>query len=301
MGSADIPFHKEMQFEYGSAEQIAPLVRRIVAENPSPFTHYGTNTYIIGSGEVVVIDPGPMLEQHVDNIKNAIEGETVTHILVTHTHLDHSPASDWLKQLVDAPIYGANLNPLDVGQAVEAHQEDFVADEEITDGDTICGPGWTLEAVYTPGHMSNHHCFALKEHKLLFSGDHVMGWNTTIVSPPDGNMREYMDSLRICIERSESLYLPGHGPEIVDSKPFVRAYLNHRVIRESQIAKLLSEGVDTIPDLVRRMYTHLPERMHAAAARSVLAHMQHMVDTDRAICDGPIASDSIFAPRTEKI
>ena len=296
MSSADIPFRKEMPFEYGVAQEVASGVRRIVAENPSAFTHVGTNTYIVGEGEVAVIDPGPMIEQHVDSIKVALKGQTVTHIVVTHTHMDHSPASDWLKELVDAPIVGAYPDPLESGQTVEAHQEDFAPDEEISDGDTISGPGWTLEAVHTPGHMSNHHCFTLKEQNLLFSGDHVMGWNTTIVSPPDGNMRDYMDSLRVCLDRDEDLYLPGHGPEITNTKPFVRAYLNHRQMREGQIAKFLNEGADTIPELVRRMYTHLPEKMHGAAARSVQAHMEHMVETDRAVCDEPVRADSVFAP-----
>ena len=297
MSSADIPFRKEMPFEYGASQEVAAGVRRVVAKNPSAFTHVGTNTYIVGRGEVAVIDPGPLLEEHVDNIKDAVRGETVTHIVVTHTHMDHSPASDWLKKLVDAPVVGAYPDPLESGQTVEAHQEDFAPDEEIVDGDTISGPDWTLEAVHTPGHMSNHHCFSLKGQNILFSGDHVMGWNTTIVSPPDGNMREYINSLRVCLDRNDNFYLPGHGPEIKNTKPFVRAYLNHRLMRESQIAKLLSEGVDTIPKLVRRMYTHLPEKMHSAAARSVLAHMEHMVETDRATCDGQVAADSIFATR----
>ena len=296
MGSAEIPFLKEMPFEYGVAQEIAPGVRRIVAENPSAFTHLGTNTYVVGKGEVAVIDPGPMIEEHVDKIRNALAGEAVTHIVVTHTHMDHSPASDWLKELTGAPIVGAYPRPLDGGQTVEAHQEDFAPDEEIDDGDAIEGPGWTLEAVHTPGHMSNHHCYTFKEQNLLFSGDHVMGWNTTIVSPPDGNMREYLDSLRVCLERGEDLYLPGHGPEITDTKPFVRAYLNHRLMREGEIAKCLAEGLATIPEMVRRMYTHLPEKMHGAASRSVLAHMEHMVETGRAACNGSVSVNSSFSP-----
>jgi glyoxylase-like metal-dependent hydrolase (beta-lactamase superfamily II) len=294
MSSAEIPFLKEMPFEYGVAQEVAPGVRRIVAENPSAFTHVGTNTYVVGKGEVAVIDPGPMIEEHIDNIKNALAGEEVTHIAVTHTHMDHSPASDWLKELTDALIVGAYPRPLDGGQTVEAHQENFAPDKEIDDGDRIEGPGWTLEAVHTPGHMSNHHCFTLKDQNLLFSGDHVMGWNTTIVSPPDGNMREYLDSLRVCLERDEDLYLPGHGPEITNTKPFVRAYLNHRVMREGEIAKCLSEGLTTIPEMVQRIYTHLPEKMHGAASRSLLAHMEHMVETGRAECDGSVSTKSSF-------
>ena len=296
MTSAKIPFEKEMQFEYGIAQRVAPNVRRIVAENPSSFTHFGTNTYIVGEGAVAVIDPGPMIEEHVDKIEGALNGETVTNIIVTHTHMDHSPAATWLKELVGAPIIGAHPKTLAAGETVEAHQEDFAPDEEISNADELVGPGWTLEAVHTPGHMSNHHCFALKEQNLLFSGDHVMGWNTTIVSPPDGNMGEYMNSLRVCIDRDEDFYLPGHGPVITNAGPFVRAYLNHRSMREGQIARHLKNGADTIPELVRRMYTHLPEEMHSAAARSVQAHMEHMVATKRAECDGPVRANAIFSP-----
>ena len=296
MSSAEIPFRKEMRFEYGVAAEVAPGVRRIVAENPSSFTHVGTNTYVVGTGEVAVIDPGPMIEEHVENIKAALEGETVTHIVVTHTHMDHSPASDWLKELTGAPIVGALPRPQGDGKAVEASQENFAPDTEITDGAEISGPGWTLDAVFTPGHMSNHHCFRLREGNILFSGDHVMGWNTTIVSPPDGNMREYLDSLRVCIARDEVMYLPGHGPEIKKPAPFVRAYLNHRMMREGEIAKCLESGTTTIAEMVRRMYTHLPEKMYGPASRSVLAHMEHMVETNSAECDGPVTLESVFAP-----
>tara|TARA_B110000263_G_scaffold206905_1_gene188055 strand:+ start:73 stop:975 length:903 start_codon:yes stop_codon:yes gene_type:complete len=296
MSSAEIPFRKDMAFEYGVAQEVVPGVRRIIAENPSAFTHVGTNTYIVGTGEVAVIDPGPMIEQHVENIKTALAGETITHIVVTHTHMDHSPASDWLKELTGAPIVGALPRPLSGGVPVESSQENFSPDIKISDGGKIAGPGWTLEAVYTPGHMSNHHCFTLREGNVFFSGDHVMGWNTTIVSPPDGNMREYLDSLRICIDREEAVYLPGHGPEIFKPKPFVRAYLTHRLMREGEIAKCLESGATTIAEMVRRMYTHLPEKMYGAASRSVLAHMEHMVETKRVECDGPVVIDSVFAP-----
>ena len=296
MSAGDIPFKKEMAFEYGVADEVAPGVRRVIAENPSSFTHVGTNTYIVGRGEVAVIDPGPMIEEHVDNLKAALAGETVTHIIVTHTHMDHSPASGWLQQVTGAPIVGARPRPMESGKTVESAQEDFAPDVELEDGGEISGPGWTLEPVYTPGHMSNHHCFALKEENVFFSGDHVMGWNTTIVSPPDGNMREYLDSLRVCLGRDEAVYLPGHGPEIKKPRPFVRAYLNHRLMREGEISRCLNDGLKTVPDMVRRMYVHLPESMHGAASRSVLAHMEHMVETGRAVCDGPVTVDAEFAP-----
>lgn len=296
MSSGQIPFKKEMAFEYGQPAEIVPGVRRVIAENPSSFTHVGTNSYIVGTGEVAVIDPGPLIEAHVDNLKAALAGETVTHIVVTHTHMDHSPAADWLKEITGAPIVGAYPRPLDGGKSVEASQENFTPDILLNDGDEISGPGWTLEAVYTPGHMSNHHCLNFREQNALFSGDHVMGWNTTIVSPPDGNMGEYLASLRRCLSRDEEVYLPGHGPEIKKPRPFVRAYLGHRLMRESEIGKCLDAGIETVPDMVKRMYRHLPEAMHRAAARSVLAHVEHMVETGRAICDGPVTVDAVFAP-----
>lgn len=295
MSTGDIPFRKNMDFEYGEAREVVPGVRRVVAENPSSFTHVGTNTYIVGKGEVAVLDPGPLIEEHVDNLTKVLAGETVTHIVVTHTHMDHSPAADWLKQATGAPIVGAHPRPLEGGKTVEAAQEDFAPDILLSDADEIVGPGWTLEAVHTPGHMSNHHCFTLREENVMFSGDHVMGWNTTIVSPPDGNMREYLASLRVCLTRDERLYLPGHGPEIAKPRPFVRAYLNHRLMREGEIARCLREGLETIPDMVKRMYVHLPETMHRAAARSVLAHMEHMVETGRVTCDGPATADAKYA------
>ena len=177
MSSGEIPFKKEMAFDYGVAQEVAPGVRRIIAENPSAFTHVGTNTYVVGKGEVAVIDPGPMIDQHVENIKAALEGETVTHIVVTHTHMDHSPASDWLKELTGAPIVGALPRPQGDGKAVEASQEDFDPDIEISDGDTISGPGWNLDAVFTPGHMSNHHCLRCAKATFCFPG--ITSWDGT--------------------------------------------------------------------------------------------------------------------------
>jgi len=219
----------------------------------------------------------------------------VTHILVTHTHMDHSPAAALLKEAVGGRVVGAHPRPLAEGTPpVESIQPDFAPDIEIADGATISGPGWTLEAVHTPGHMSNHHCYALAEEKALFSGDHVMGWNTSIVSPPDGNMREYLDSLARCVARPDALYWPGHGPEIVAPQSYVRALAGHRRMRETEIAACLKDGVDTIPEMVRRMYRHLPEPMHRAAARAVLAHLEHMVATGRAATDGAVAADARY-------
>ena len=281
-----IPFRKEMAFAYGRADEVAPGVRRVVAENPSAFTYKGTNSYIVGRGEVAVVDPGPALGRHVENLLAALAGETVIHVVVTHTHVDHSPAAAWLKAETGAPVWGARARPLPGGATVEAAQQDFAPDVALGGGRVVEGPGWTLDPVPTPGHMSNHHCFALRGTGVLFSGDHVMGWNTTIVSPPDGDMREYLDSLRACLARDDSLYLPGHGPAIPSPRPFVRAYLAHRLMRERQIRDCVGRGVATVAGMVAEMYRHLPESMRGAAARSVTAHLEHME------ADGRIARDA---------
>lgn len=297
MTQAEIPFRKDMDFEYGVPTEATPLVRRVIANNPSAFTFHGTNSYIVGRGAVAVIDPGPADERHVESLAAAIAGEEVTHIIVTHTHLDHSPAASMLKQAVGGEIVGALHRPLPEGAStVESIELDFAPDVVLADGDSFSGDGWTLSAVYTPGHMSNHHCLALEQENVLFSGDHVMGWNTTIVSPPDGNMAEYLASLRRCIDRDDALYLPGHGPEIRNPNPFVRAYLTHRMMREGEIMRCLNDGATTIAQMVKRMYAHLPEKMHGAAARSVFAHMEHMVETGRVTCDGAPRPDSEYEP-----
>lgn len=295
MTAAAIPFKREMSFEYGEAMQVSPLVRRIVARNPGNFTLHGTNSYIIGRGTVAVIDPGPAIDEHVDALVAAVRGETVSHILVTHTHMDHSPAAAALQQAVGGEILGAIPREIPDGTTPsESIQYDFAPDRVIADDDAIEGDGWTLGCVHTPGHMSNHFCFALAEERALFSGDHVMGWNTSIVSPPDGNMAEYMASLKRCIDRDDAVYWPGHGPDIANPRPFVRGYLGHRRLRESEIARCLTDGIATIPEMVAVMYRHLPETMHRAASRAVFAHLEHMVATGRAACDGPAAPDSIY-------
>jgi glyoxylase-like metal-dependent hydrolase (beta-lactamase superfamily II) len=286
-----------MEFEYGAPAQLTPLIRRVVANNPSAFTLHGTNTYIVGQGEVAVIDPGPEDEGHTRKILAALKGEKISHILITHTHTDHSPGANSLAHATGAPVIGAKARPMaDGAKTVEAGEKDFSPDIELADGDSFAGDGWTLSAIHTPGHMSNHHCFALAEENALFSGDHVMGWNTTIVSPPDGNMREYFDSLDICLKRADSVYHPGHGPLIESPGSFVQAYLDHRRMREDEITQCLEDGVGTIPEMVRRMYTHLPETMHGAAGRSVFAHMEHMVESGRAACDGVPEVGSLYRP-----
>ncbi|MBX3446441.1 MAG: MBL fold metallo-hydrolase [Parvibaculaceae bacterium] len=280
--AVQIPYVREIEFEYGDCDEVSPLIRRVVAKNPSAFTYKGTGTYIIGHGDVAVIDPGPMLGEHVEALLRALEGETVSHILITHTHSDHSPAAKPLKALTGAETYafgphGSGQHGLDDVQVEEDGDMEFKPDVEVRHGDIIEGDGWTVECVYTPGHTSNHMCFALKEEKALFTGDHVMGWSTSIVSPPDGNMEQYMASLRLLLERDDEIYWPTHGPAITDPKPFVRSFIAHREDRERQIMEQLAAGRTRIQDMVPVMYAAVDKKLYPAAARSVLAHMEHLV------------------------
>ena len=287
MPKTKIPFRKRMEFEYGEIQQVTPLVRRLVARNPSGYTFHGTNTYIIGHGRVSIIDPGPILGEQTSAIVKGLEGETVENILVTHTHNDHSPGVTPLQKKVGGQVHGAIPREIPTTAATaESIQYDFAPDNVLKNGSIVKGEGWTLEAIHTPGHMSNHMCFALAEEDILFTGDHIMSWNTTIVSPPDGHMGEYLKSLDLCLARSDKTYWPAHGPSISDPGPFTRAYRNHRRMREGEIRKCLDNGCHTIPEIVGRLYKHLPEKMHGAAGRTVLAHLEYLVETGRATCDG---------------
>ncbi|HEV2078644.1 MAG TPA: MBL fold metallo-hydrolase [Allosphingosinicella sp.] len=259
----------------GTIEPLSPLVRRLLAPNPSPFTFTGTQTHIVGSGTVAVIDPGPDLAQHVDALVAAMEGEQVAAILCTHTHRDHSPASRALKAATGAPIVGcAPLAIEDHGpRADDEFDPDYVPDRVLADGEAVEGPGWTLEAVHTPGHTSNHLCFALKEEQALFTGDHVMGWSTTIVSPPDGDMSAYMASLQRLIGRNERIYYPAHGPAVETPQQLVRDLIAHRRQREEQILDQVRRGEGSIPAMVPAIYSTIDPRLYPAAERSVLAHL----------------------------
>ena len=256
-------------------EQLHPLVRRMLADNPSPYTFHGTQTYIVGVREVAVIDPGPALDAHVDAILDATALEEIVAIVCTHTHRDHSPAAALLKQATGAPIIGcAPLTLADDGpRADAAFDTDYEPDSVLADGETLVGTGWTLQAIATPGHTSNHLCYALPEAEALFSGDHVMGWSTTVVSPPDGDMRAYMASLDRLAARDDCIYYPGHGDPIASPQRFVRATAGHRRQREGQILRLLAEAPQPVPAMVGRMYAGLDPRLTGAAGRSVLAHL----------------------------
>ena len=294
-----IPYRRELEFDYGSVSQIAPGIRRVIANNPGPFTFHGTGTYILGTGNVAVIDPGPDDEEHIGAILAALDGETISHILVTHTHMDHSPGCRPLQALTGAPTYAYGphgAGKLEQGvQVEEGGDMDFAPDHLVKHGDIVQGGDWTVECVYTPGHTSNHMCFALQEQKALFTGDHVMGWSTSIISPPDGDMAAYMQSLELLLERDDAVYWPTHGPSIIDPKTHVRAYIAHRIEREEQILKCIDEGTHGIRDMVPLMYRDTPEFMYPAAARSVLAAMENLLRKNQVVADGGEPSmDSVY-------
>lgn len=260
----------------GLVEQLEPLVQRVLANNPSPYTYTGTQTYIVGTHEVAVIDPGPDEVDHIDALMLALEGRKVIAVVCTHTHRDHSPAALPLKTKIGAPIIGcAPLVLEDSGpRADAAFDRTYAADRILTDGEQIKGEGWTLTAVATPGHTSNHLCFALEESGALFTGDHIMGWSTSVISPPDGDMAAYMASLQKLLDRPEDkIYYPAHGPAVEKPQRLARGMMGHRKQREGQILRMLDRGPQTITDFVAEMYKGLDPRLHGAAGRSVLAHL----------------------------
>jgi glyoxylase-like metal-dependent hydrolase (beta-lactamase superfamily II) len=259
----------------GRIERPHELVRRVLAPNPSPFTFTGTQTYIVGEGEVAIIDPGPGDATHVEALLAAVDGERVAAILCTHTHRDHSPASRPLAAATGAPIVGcAALALEDDGlRADAAFDFDYAPDRVLADRESLAADGWSLTAVATPGHTSNHLCFALAGTGLLFTGDHVMGWSTTVVSPPDGDMTLYMASLERLLARDDAAYFPAHGPPVDDPHDHVRRLIEHRRMRERQILAFLDSGEGRVPVMVVDMYRDIDPRLHPAAGRSVLAHL----------------------------
>ena len=283
-----IPYVKDIAFEVGRCDQVSPLIRRVIAANPGPFTFTGTGTYIVGAGEVAVIDPGPALPAHLDAILQAVRGERVSHILVTHHHLDHSPLSGPLAAATGAPVWGCAVArpPVEDAVRVEEGYDAFTPDISVCGGALIEGRGWTIEAIATPGHTSNHICYALAQENALFSGDHIMGWSTTVITPPDGDMGDYLASLEKIRARGFATLWPTHGPPVTEVTPFIDAYIAHRHEREAQILGELRAGETQIAAMVPRIYAAVDPRLHPAAARSVLAAMIQLVRTGRVACDG---------------
>lgn len=297
----DLTFDTRSPAQAGECVRVSPLVRRVVADNPGPITFTGTCSYIVGHGHVAIIDPGPDHPAHVEALLDAVRNETVTHILVTHTHKDHSPAARAIKEATGAMLVGCSphrsARPLfkgEVNMLETSSDRDYAPDQELAEGDVIAGPGWSLSALATPGHMANHLAFALPEERALFSGDHVMAWSTTVVAPPDGSMSDFMASLDKLKGRDEAFYWPGHGGPVQDPRRFVRALIHHRRQREASILNRLAAGDRTIPAIVAAIYQGLKPALVGAAGLSVFAHLEDLVAKGQVTTDGMPSLDSEY-------
>lgn len=296
-------FRQSFDPAHGNIVDMGGGIQRITAPNESAFTYRGTNTYILGGKEVAVIDPGPVIDSHYELILKALKGRTVSHIIVTHTHVDHSPLATPLARETGAPIYAegphrssrdlhlGELNPLDA-----SGDQDFEPDHLLADGEIITGNGWQLETILTPGHTVNHACFAISDTHQLFSGDHVMAWATSIVAPPDGSMSDYMASLEVLAERSESEYMPGHGGRVLKAREFVRALRAHRKMREAAVLSRIRDGDRTIPEIVQVIYRDTDPRLHGAAGLSVLAHIEDLLEKGKIVSSGPASIAGVYEP-----
>ncbi|MBY5399908.1 MBL fold metallo-hydrolase [Rhizobium leguminosarum] len=295
----------DLAFEpaYGRAVPVVSGVERVTVNNPGPFTFFGTNSYIVGSSSVAVIDPGPEDEAHYQALMAALAGRAVTHIFVSHTHRDHSPLSKRLQAATGAvtvgqgphrparPLRDGEINPFS-----ESSDISFVPDIAIGDGETISGDGWALSAVLTPGHTANHAAFALVGRDILFSGDHVMAWSTSIVAPPEGSMADYMESLERLIEREDALLLPGHGGPVTQPSTFLKALKAHRLKREQAVLARVQAGDRQITEMVKVIYRDTDPKLHGAAALSVLAHIEDLLERGEIAADGPPTLAAVYRP-----
>jgi glyoxylase-like metal-dependent hydrolase (beta-lactamase superfamily II) len=286
-----------MQFAYGVPRELAPGVVRIVANNPNHFTFKGTNTYLIGESELALIDPGPDDPAHLEAILKAIGPRRLTHILITHTHRDHTDGLPALIAATGAKTVGFGRRVAQRGEkrsspsGSEYVEKDFIPDVPLQHGERLAGEGWAFAAVHTPGHAPDHLCFALDGTGVLFSGDHVMGWNTSVVAPPEGSMGAYIRSLELVAERGDALYLPGHGGQVNEPQRLVKAYLLHRRMREQAILDCIKSGNDTVKKIVPVVYKGLDPKLLNAASLSVLAHVEHLIERGLVCCDSPLSSD----------
>lgn len=300
---ADGPqFRTTMDFAYGVARELAPGIVRLVARNPGPFTFKGTNTYLLGTGDLALIDPGPADAAHLDAIRATIGRRRLGHILITHTHRDHV---DGLAALVaatgaktvgfgrPAPAPGAKRTSASGSEHVD---QDFLPDVRLEHGDRLAGDGWVVTALHTPGHAPDHLCFELEGTGLLFSGDHVMGWNTSVIAPPEGSMADYLRSLELLVERTDRVYLPGHGGRVEEPQRLVKAFLLHRRMREQAILDCIRAGTSTVRGIVPAIYRDLDPKLINAASLSVLAHVEHLISRGLVRCDYPLSADrALFA------
>ena len=287
----DLTFKTSMTFAYGVPAPVSPGVVRLVANNPSPLTFKGTNTYLVGMTELAVIDPGPADDAHRAAILKAAAGRPIRQIVVTHAHRDHVDGAAALSAATGAPVYGFGRSAIAAeGPAIQPQGAEFIdyvftPDVSVDHRDLIEGPEWTLEALHTPGHAPDHLCFALVGRNILFSGDHVMAWNTTLVAPPEGHMGDYVESLQTLLARRESVYLPGHGDRLEDPQRTVRAYLLHRRWREEQVLDAIRGGRGSVDAIVPVVYPTIDERLTRAAALSVQAHVEHLIARGLVTCD----------------
>jgi glyoxylase-like metal-dependent hydrolase (beta-lactamase superfamily II) len=274
-------FDRSLAAPYGVEVRLSRLVARLLARNPGPFTFKGTGVYILGAGaRVAVIDPGPDMPDHIQALKRALGPRRVSHILVTHTHRDHSPAAAALKAWSGATVYGLPLGSMpatpEEGMVDEAHDHDFKPDIIVQDGMRIGGDGFELECVATPGHTANHICYAMTQEKALFTGDHVMGWSTSVIAPPDGDMGDYLASLEKLAARNERIFYPTHGSPIAHPRDWLGQLIAHRRMRETQILSALAGGSQTIAALVEKIYPGLEPALRPAAAQQAMAHLKHL-------------------------
>jgi glyoxylase-like metal-dependent hydrolase (beta-lactamase superfamily II) len=297
--SAELAFNRSQDVDYGVAQEVAPGVRRIVANNPGPYTFLGTNSYVVGGGEVAVIDPGPADEGHLTAIASAIKGERLTHILITHSHRDHCDGARRLQALAGGKI--AAFGPTGTARGAGAPglsydfvDPDFVPDRRLADGDTVRGNGFALDVLHMPGHAPDHLCFALVGKRTMFTGDHVMGWNTTVIAPPEGNLAQFLGSLERLMQRHDKMFLPAHGGRIQTPQRVVKAYIMHRKWREQTILACLEEGICTVPRIVARLYGTLDAGLKQAAALSVLAHLEYLIERDLVAAEGTSGVSSAF-------
>lgn len=299
-------FDRSFEPAYGQALPVAPGVARITVNNPSAFTFHGTNSYIVGAGETVaLIDPGPEDDEHFESLMQALGDRTLSHIFVSHTHRDHSPLARRVKAATGAMTVGQGphraARPLHAGEVnpfAESSDMDFVPDLALGDGETVNGDGWALTALWTPGHAANHACFALEGTGIVFSADHVMAWATTVVAPPDGAMADYMTSLDRMLQRNDTLFFPGHGGPVREPAAFMRGLRTHRRMRERAILERIKAGDRLIPEMVQAIYRDTDSRLHGAAALSVLAHIEDLIEKGLIETDGPPSLHGAYRPAT---
>ncbi|KUO64718.1 MAG: MBL fold metallo-hydrolase [Alphaproteobacteria bacterium BRH_c36] len=294
----EVPLRREMSFEYGVASGVVPGVVRLVAENPGPFTFKGTNTYLVGSKSLAVVDPGPADESHCRAILDAAQGRPITHILITHAHRDHVDGLAALQAETGAQSVGFGRSQLVAPEALNSPSgKDFVAldfapDLAVGDGDLIEGEDWMLEALHTPGHAPDHLCFALTGRGVVFSGDHVMSWNTTVIAPPEGRMAHYLCSLSRLLDTDSDLYLPGHGGRLEEARRTVKAFLLHRQWREQAVLGAIRKKGATVREMVAMIYRDLDEKLLAAAGLSIMAHVEHLREQGAVNYADPLGFDT---------